>query len=187
MGKKLIIKGADFSENGIPGPIEYSLLFNIDVENAGKAITRVNNISRQFLLPSYALNAMAGKTIYGIKLKVGLSGNLGICKIKGMTTDPTQGDIIPNTVEITDIDSFVLGNTGVNELFFNEPVVLGQDEMLGIKFITTKAGGCHIYYGSGSTYPSKVSIDDGSTTYNSVSTPSSSYNWAIDFFVAREY
>lgn len=185
MGKRLIIKGSDFSENGIQYVVQYTPLFGIDVANANTNGATINDAVRQFLLPSYALSAMAGKTIYGIRLKVMTAGTFGVSKIKGLTTDPTQGDTIPGSVTITDVADLTASETGVQDLFFDSPITLGSDEMLGIKFnkSTEGADGGLVKYGNGSSYPLKISINNGSSTYNSVSTSSSSYNWGIDFLV----
>lgn len=188
MGKRLIIKGADFSENGIPYSVQNVPLFGINVSGATTSGATVNAPVRQFLLPSYALSTMAGKTICGIRLRVLTAGTFGVSKIKGLTTDPTQGATIPESVIITDVANLTASGTGVQDLFFDNPIVLGNDEMLGIKFnkSTQGADGGLAYYGNGSAFPRKISINDGSTTYNSVSTASSSYNWGIDFIVREE-
>ena len=185
MGKRLIIKGADFSENGIQYVVQYSPLLGVDVENANTNGATISSPVRQFLLPSYALNLMSGKTIYGIRLRVITAGTFGISKIKGLTTDPTQGDTIPGSVTITDVADLSASETGVQDLFFNAPITLESDEMLGIKFnkSTQGAGGGLAKYGNGTSYPQKISINDGSTTYNNVSTSTSQYNWGIDFLV----
>lgn len=185
MGKRLIIKGADFSENGIPYSVLLTPLFGVNVAGASKSGATITTATRQFPLPSYALSAMAGKTIYGIRLRVQTAGTFGISKIKGLTTDPTQGDTIPASVTITDMTELTATETGVCDLLFETPIVLENDEMLGIKFNRSTSGynGGLVYYGNGSSYPLKISITDGSSTYNSVSTSTSQYNWGFDFLV----
>ena len=187
MGKRLVVKGADFSTNGIPYSIQFTPLLGVNVAGATTNGATVATATRQFPLPSDALSLMAGKTIYGIRIYVYVAGTFGVSKIKGLTTDPTQGDTIPGSVIITDVANLTASETGVKDLFFDEPIVLGADEMLGIKFNKSTGGadGGLVKYGNGSSFPCKISITDGSSTYNSVSTSSSSYNWAFDFLVAE--
>lgn len=119
MSRKLLIKDADFSTNGIRNiGVQLEPVLGIDMTALTHASSTTSNY--YFPRPSYQMPLIAGRTIYGIQVRTVSNGNFNVLKMTGYSTDPVVGET--NTGEITRVGSFTGVAGQVITHYFNTPV-----------------------------------------------------------------
>lgn len=161
MGKKLIIRGADFSQNGIINPF-VGEWYNYDLENHPPAYETLVSSAR-FVPGNYSV--FQGKTINAIKLKVITPGTITIAVADRITANAQFSQ--SRTLDF----SQVAPNTIVTEIF--EAIEVG-DGYLSI-FASTDTGS----FG----YEGQVSNPVGIYRYIGTANPGSlpNFSLSVDF------
>lgn len=123
MSRKLIIKGADFSVNGMMdiNGVNVSPIFNFNLNNFTKASNSDPNY--YFPSPAYQVSKLAGKTVYGAKVVPNNSGTFQIVKLVGYTGNPSGA----NTGEISVIGTYSGSAGKVKTIIFDEPIEVSED------------------------------------------------------------
>lgn len=135
MGKKLIIKGADFSEVAVETYIKQYLYGIPDSQMNGNGTW--NPVALGFSLANQSV--LQGKTIHGIRMKVDTVGSITISKATSVN---------PNTASLmTEVAHGAVTSTGIKDIEFDVPVELGSGEYLIISSATLKSK----YHSSGIT------------------------------------
>ncbi len=134
MARKLIIKNADFMENGIYDISDITLtpLFNLNWSKHTNKASAGNG--RFFPKFSWQLPKVKGKTIYGVRVKMGSTGGFRILSVTGYTTDPTVNSANTGTVEVLATFTDVAVNE-VKDYIFDKPITISNagNVVLGIQ------------------------------------------------------
>lgn len=184
MGKSLIIKGADFSAVAVgqvtpirPTSFVGALGITDEEFNTLGAISAIGNkYGYAEVLTTYN-NQLLGKTIYGIRIKAGASGNIPVhigYFASDATKPPTASIVSAGTIEVKAED---VGN--IVDYLFDQPIFVGAGIRVYFGLTGLTAGW---YYGnevSRINYGFTISADTGA--HWSVS---SGYSLGIDYLVA---
>lgn len=123
MGKKLIIKGADFSQNAIQGLTPY-LPFDLQQEILDESLLTLNSrndYARFSLGKSLYDEYYSGKYIVGVKIKIATAGTLSFY-IEN-----------PNNSEETLLETITFTNTGWQIVLFNNPVKIENGKYIAVQ------------------------------------------------------
>lgn len=122
MAKKLIIKTADFSVNGITNINGVSVVnaFSYSAKDFTKASTTTQN--SYFPAPSYQTPLVKNKTVYGVRVRTVSTGNFQVLKMTGYSINPTVGSHNSATVEVIGTYQGVGGK--ITTVIFDEPIVV---------------------------------------------------------------
>lgn len=133
MSNRIIVKGADFSLNGMPDVgVDLEPILGINVNNCTKASTSASNF--YFPAPSFVIPKVKGRTIYAVRARLASGTSFSLVKLEGYTSDP-QVDTA-NTGTITIIQTFTGATAGVvKDYFLDEPLVIPNtgDVTIGIR------------------------------------------------------
>lgn len=134
MGKAIIVKGADFSANGMS---PYNLLLGITDEQFDNSTSAVNTGNANgSIIYTEPLNTYSGvSTIYGIKLKIAQEGIIPI--YTATFTGDTGSNIDSNYVHITDLQITSDMVNKVTTILFPNPIQMST----GKKIVFGKASG----------------------------------------------
>lgn len=115
MGKRLIVKGADFSANGIPY-VSYTWFTNYDMTDPEAAFS-----TSPFGIPASEITAfsLSGKTVKAIRFYAKSTGTINIAPI-------TDGVVGTN-------QTFQITQTGVNIIMLNTPIPLSSTQRLQVQ------------------------------------------------------
>lgn len=120
MGKKLIVKGVSFYDNALFRSRTYLLGITDTQLNAADVIWDSNGFGYSI----YSQSEIQGKTLHGIRMKVGAIGTTTI--YKSATVNPKTSE------ELTEVATITATKTGLQDIDFSSPIVLAQDEYLVI-------------------------------------------------------
>lgn len=125
MSRRLIICGADFSANGMVNynGITMKDALGLNATDFSRASTTTQNY--YFPSPSYQCPLVAGKTIYGIKVKTVSNGNFQFLQMTGYSGDPTVN--VKNTGTITVLGTYRGIANKVKTILFDTPIVVPND------------------------------------------------------------
>jgi hypothetical protein len=119
MGKKLIINGADFSQNGI---LLRSYIMSNDTEMESADV----EIVLSAMGCGYANQTeMRGKELLGVRLNVATAGSMRIFKATGTSIT----DIVSSS-QMTYLTTISTQETGIQDIEFDEPIILSDNEFL---------------------------------------------------------
>lgn len=120
MAKKIIVKGADFEENAIEQSRSKVYYYNIPKEQFRLASGTWIPTSMGFGATSQAV--IQGQTLHGVRIMVDTAGTLTIYKASAVTVN--------NADALTEVATITTTRTGLQDLDFSTPVVLGSDEVI---------------------------------------------------------
>lgn len=166
MGKKLIVKGADFSEVAVETGVKQYLYGIPDSQMSGSNLWTASSLG--FSLAEQSV--LQGKTIHGIRMNVSSVGSITISKATIVN---------PNTASLmTEVAHGAVTSTGIKDIEFDVPVELHSGEYLIISAATligkfhsrgiTGAAQQKFYYNVGKDsimYNEKGSLDVDFYTY----------------------
>ena len=158
MGKKLIIKGADFSENRIPEQEVPLLSRTNDILQAN---TKSSLASSPFCDPLY--EQLQGRVITGIEMKPAQAGTISVLRAQSLDSGGTV-----KIAEIT-IDSNDIGQTKKYEV--NIPV--GSTDIICIGLESDSGG----YYYNSNSSGTNIFMKVGTSNYRVIQDRSMSMNW----------
>lgn len=127
MGKKLIVKGADFSEVAIETRIKQYLYGVPNSQMNGNYAWNLNSLGYSLIEQS----VLQGETIYGMRMNVDTTGTITISK--SSIVNPTT------TSSLVEVAHAVANSTGIVDIAFDVPIELGSGEYLIISAATAKA------------------------------------------------
>lgn len=155
MGKKIIIKDVSFFENAV---IKSDRFYYLGITDAqfNKAKSAWESFGFGYSLKEQS--AITGKTLHGIRLKVGTIGTTTI--YKATSVNPSSSNALTEVATITATE------TGLQDIDFSSPIVLAQNEYICIG-ATSKGqkglAGCAsasfiqpFYYRCGSSNPTLI-------------------------------
>lgn len=160
MGKRLIIKGADFSSVAVRTEKVYNELFaDIDWSTPN---TDFSNSQAKCLygrcVGDFDFGKTSGKKIVGVKVNV-RSVNNGVAQVgvvRGFRNlaQPGQTVSVPNLTSITEVQDVHITNTGVQTIMLDTPIILGANDWIGIGNMTIPVTGNIIpaFYNYNGTY-----------------------------------
>ena len=119
MGSKLIIKNADFSENGIvTGTLVWYLGYDESYMNADSPFSSTN---RFYIIPSeITANNLDGKEVSYVKVYAKISGSIKISQVNVSGSSASAG---------TEYNYLV--NEGINIIKLTEPITLSTTKSIG--------------------------------------------------------
>ena len=123
MGKKLIIKGADFSQNAIQGLTPY-LPFDMQQEILNDSLVKRgsnNDYARYSLGKDLYDEYYSGKYVVGVKIKIKTTGTLSFY-IEN-----------PNNAEETLLEIITFANTGWQTVLFKNPVKIENGKYIAVQ------------------------------------------------------
>ena len=126
MGKKLVVKGADFSEVAIETRTKQYLYGVPDSQMNGRNQWNLNSLGFSLIEQS----VLQGKTIYGMRMNVDTSGTITISK--SSIVNPT----ISSSLVV--VAHAIANSTGIVDMAFDVPIELGSGEYLIISAATAK-------------------------------------------------
>lgn len=155
MGKRLIIKGADFSQNGIYSQVSLWYITGYD-DNKSNLSSTANTANGGWAFGDTDQNKVRGKVINQIKFKVSAAGDFPIMKGSARNSMTEAASI---TIEQAEI------GTVVTKTF--TPVTVGESEYIAVG----KPNGAGMYFTSSSSatpsgFYTKVPSSPTSTTGN---------------------
>lgn len=172
MSKKLIIKDADFTVNGITD-------IGFEVKNAlgydAKDFTKLSSTTTNYYFPNPGIQApaIAGKTIYGIKVRTTGSGTFQFLKLEGYSTAPTG----TNTGTISIVATYPGTNDKIKTILFDNPIQVPDTGNVSFGLRSSKG----IYYlNNRDPYLYYVGSPSGSWT------KAASYGGGLELLVAAE-
>lgn len=147
MGKRLIIKGADFSQVAVRTEKVYKELF-ADINWAEPTQTHTNPQAKALYgrcVGGYDFSKASGKKIVGVKVNVYLV-NQGVAQVgvvRGFRNLAQPGQIVsvPNLMSIVELQNVSITQTGVQTIMLDTPIVLGANDWIGIGNITEEITG----------------------------------------------
>ena len=139
MGKSLVIKGADFSENGIQETTP-TLNWYIDSTLNTGSLSSANRANGGWAFKEGDMSLLQGKTINRLKLIPSIEGTLNLYKATSLSGPVTlvASILIPdadvNTISVYEFNGFTLGE--------NEVLVIGEaNSSAGFKYKTDAGNG----------------------------------------------
>lgn len=125
MSNRIIVKGADFSANGIADVgVDLEPILGINVSLCTKASNKDSNF--YFPEPAWNIPLVKGRKIYAIRVRVASGSSFEVIKLEGYTGNPALSS--QNTGTITTIQRFTNGVAGqVKDYFFDEPFEIPND------------------------------------------------------------
>lgn len=147
MGKRLIIKGADFSQVAVRTEKVYSELFaDIDWSTPN---TDFSNPQAKCLygrcVGDFDFGKTSGKKIVGVKVNVRDVNNglaqVGVVRGFRNLAQPGQTVSVPNLESITEVQNVHITNIGVQTIMLETPIILGANDWIGIGNITIPVTG----------------------------------------------
>lgn len=147
MGKRLIIKGADFSEVSVRKEIVYSELFaDIDWSTPN---TDASNPQAKCLygrcVDGFDFSKTDGKKVVGVKVNVKgvYNGVAQVGVVRGFRNlaQPGQVATIPNLMDITEVQNVYITKVGVQAIMLETPIILGPNDWIGIGNMTIPVTG----------------------------------------------
>lgn len=173
MGKKLIIKGADFSEVAVEVGVVRNFIYNISDAQMSGASDLWNHSSGGFSVLDQS--ALQGKTIDGVRLNVHTAGTVKIYKATAVNPKSMSA--------MTLVSSMTARSEGIQNIDFDTPVSLGAGEFI-VFGDANNVGGNTLrakYHGSGGTslpYQQKFYYKCGQSGAGTASTAS----FDVDFY-----
>lgn len=165
MGKSLIIKGADFSANGIKMRT-YLMASEEDIESAANVIA--------LYAAGYAYSdqsLLRGKTLKGIRANVETAGTIRVFKA-------TSADLmsITSQSQMTEVATLTTGTVGIQDIDFSSPITMGANDWLifGAPDSETYDSLVMYYYAESGTY--------NTTKIGSASISPTEFNLAVAFY-----
>lgn len=119
MGKQLVIKGADFSENALDVRNK-RYWYNVPNSQFEAADAAVATGGYGYSLVNQS--PIQGKTLHGMRLNVTTTGVMSIFK--------TSTNGAKDKTLLTEVATVQASETGIQDLDFSAPVVLGDDEYI---------------------------------------------------------
>ena len=157
MGKKLIIKGADFSVNAFDQDI--ITFFGFDTTNVTGNASAGSTSQMYFFYQPSVYAGLSGLSIKGIKVKLSVAGKIKIVKCSNVTASTITDymSITNETFQVLETINLVQNQELYN---FNTPVVLGQNEILGFMYDgTLEDRGNVMYFTSNPPVDSKIFVN----------------------------
>lgn len=121
MGKKIIIKDVSFFENAV---IKSDRFYYLGITDAQFNTATSAWASVGFGYSLTEQSAIKGKTLHGIRLKVGTIGTTTI--YKATSVNPSSSNALTEVATITATE------TGLQDIDFSSPIVLAQNEYIVI-------------------------------------------------------
>ena len=136
MGKKLIIKGADFSENAVDvRVIEWYITQYTDY--GGSASSVVNVVNGGWAYQSNHNSLIQGKLINALKFKAAAAGTLNLYKGKlNSTSKPQIGSV---SVSQSEVGTAVIKTFTPYTMGANEYLIIGEPNSSASFYFTTQA------------------------------------------------
>ncbi len=125
MGKKLVVKGADFSEVAIETRTK-QYLYGVPNSQMNGNPWNLNSLGFSLIEQS----VLQGKTIYGMRMNVDKAGTITISK--SSIVNPTTSS------SLVVVAHAVANSTGIVDMAFDVPIELGSGEYLIISAATAK-------------------------------------------------
>lgn len=150
MGKRLIIKGADFSQVAIRTEKVYSELF-ADIDWSSHTSNNTNSMAKALYgraVGDFDFSKTSGKKIVGVKVNVKVV-NQGVAQVgvvRGFRNLAQPGQVVsvPNLMSITDVQDVHITETGVQTIMLDTPIILGANDWIGIGNLTNAPGSGNI-------------------------------------------
>lgn len=122
MGKYLLIKNADFSENAVEQVVLKRYFYNIPDSVMNDAATAWVMSATGYAQGEY--DRMEGKTIVGMRLNVRTAGTVTIYKATGPILD------LKSLSDLTQVATATTTKTGIQDINFSTPITLGTNECI---------------------------------------------------------
>lgn len=151
MGKRLIIKDADFSQVAVRTEKVYNILFN-DIDWTQPVYGQDSNPKAKCLygreIGDYDFAKASGKKIIGLKVNVSkvFNGTAQVGVVRGFGNLAQAGKTIsvPNLLDITELQTVEFIHTGVQVVMLDTPIILGSTDWIGIGNLTIPIGSTNI-------------------------------------------
>lgn len=192
MGRRLIIRGADFSNVAVSQEEITWAVFN-DV-NWADLFSGTNAYAKCLYgrcMEKYDFNAIANKTIIGIKVGVATlnGGVLQVGVVRNMKDIAIQNSLVSYDTSAVETQTVTASKVGTQILYLETPIVVGNGDWIGIgnlsmsdavipsmRFTSSVAGMCYVN-GKRETAPYYDTIDD----HNPATSGGYAQGLAIDF------
>ena len=145
MGKRLIIKGANFASVAVDKEVITRWLFD-DIDWGSPSSNNTNPVAKSLYgcaLANWNYNAVAGKKIIGIKANVKnvCQGTFEFGVFRNMKNVGEVGGKVSCSMDSVELQRLQVSSTGVQTIMLNTPVVLTENDWCGIGNISIDATG----------------------------------------------